>query len=43
MQLKWQIAGAKRDDPIARWGTHAQKPSERAAAAAAAQGGEDDE
>ncbi|GAA5848798.1 hypothetical protein JCM9279_002949 [Rhodotorula babjevae] len=41
--LKWQIAGAKRDDPIARWGAHAQKPSERAAAAEAAQGGEDDE
>lgn len=39
-QLKWQIAGAKRDDPIARWGDHAQKPSERLAAT---QGDADDE
>ncbi|BGP38931.1 hypothetical protein JCM10450v2_002889 [Rhodotorula kratochvilovae] len=31
--LKWQIAGARRDDPIARWGEHGKKPSERAATA----------
>ncbi|GAA6019149.1 hypothetical protein JCM10207_006559 [Rhodosporidiobolus poonsookiae] len=34
--LKWDIAGAKRDDAIARWGESAKRPSERAAAAAPA-------
>ncbi|GAA5991430.1 hypothetical protein JCM11641_005279 [Rhodosporidiobolus odoratus] len=34
--LKWDIAGAKRDDPIARWGESAKRPSERAAASAEA-------
>ncbi|GAA5864315.1 hypothetical protein JCM1840_006740 [Sporobolomyces johnsonii] len=38
--LKWDIAGARRDDPIARWGPKALRPSERAAAAVPA---EDDE
>ncbi|GAA5900604.1 hypothetical protein JCM6882_000919 [Rhodosporidiobolus microsporus] len=38
--LKWDVAGAKRDSPIARWGEMGKKPSERAAAAAPA---EDDE
>ncbi|GAA5918549.1 hypothetical protein JCM21900_006276 [Sporobolomyces salmonicolor] len=38
--LKWDIVGAKRDDPIARWGPSAVRPSERAAAAAPS---EDDE
>ncbi|SCZ98374.1 BZ3500_MvSof-1268-A1-R1_Chr7-1g09115 [Microbotryum saponariae] len=42
--LKWDVIGAKKDDPIARWGPMALKPSERAAAAAAAaKGAEDDE
>ncbi|GAA6001283.1 uncharacterized protein JCM10292_006991 [Rhodotorula paludigena] len=34
--LKWDVVAAKRDDPIARWGEHAKRPSERAAAAAPA-------
>jgi hypothetical protein len=36
LQLKWDLLGARRDDPIARWGKYSQKPSERAAAAAPA-------
>jgi hypothetical protein len=35
-QLKWEITAAQRDDPLARWGEHAKRPSERAAAAATA-------
>ncbi|GAA5870612.1 hypothetical protein JCM8547_002062 [Rhodosporidiobolus lusitaniae] len=31
--LKWDILGAKKDDPIGRWGDAAKRPSERAAAA----------
>ncbi|GAA5966212.1 hypothetical protein JCM8115_006410 [Rhodotorula mucilaginosa] len=34
--LKWEITAAQRDDPLARWGEHAKRPSERAAAAATA-------
>ncbi|GAA6029601.1 hypothetical protein JCM8097_000957 [Rhodosporidiobolus ruineniae] len=34
--LKWDILGAKRDDPIARWGDKAKRPSELAAAQAPA-------
>ncbi|POY74002.1 hypothetical protein BMF94_2813 [Rhodotorula taiwanensis] len=40
VQLKWEVTSAQRDDPIARWGDFAKRPSERAAAAAPA---EDDE
>ncbi|GAA5992723.1 hypothetical protein JCM10908_006898 [Rhodotorula pacifica] len=29
--LKWEITSAQRDDPLARWGEHAKRPSERAA------------
>ena len=32
-QLKWDIVGARRDDPIARFGPSSVRPSERAAAA----------
>ncbi|ORY91473.1 hypothetical protein BCR35DRAFT_298636 [Leucosporidium creatinivorum] len=32
--LKWDILGAKRDSPLARWGTYAVPPSERNAPAA---------
>ncbi|KAK4056621.1 hypothetical protein OIO90_002469 [Microbotryomycetes sp. JL221] len=39
--LKWDILGAKKDDPIAKFGTYAQRPSERAAAAQPA--GDDEE
>ncbi|BGP31059.1 hypothetical protein JCM10296v2_002823 [Rhodotorula toruloides] len=35
--LKWDLLGARRDDPIARFGKYSQKPSERAAAAAPAE------
>ncbi|BGP23721.1 NADH-ubiquinone oxidoreductase subunit [Rhodotorula toruloides] len=35
--LKWDLTAARRDDPIARWGKYAQRPSERAAAAAPAE------
>ncbi|GAA5955394.1 hypothetical protein JCM5350_001185 [Sporobolomyces pararoseus] len=31
--LKWDIVGARRDDPIARFGPSSVRPSERAAAA----------